>query len=208
MNSTFGFHPSSGLLPDIAETLCDADAPDCVFGDPPGPLLPLHRRRFVNDFWERMVDAMLQPVAEDRRFGIRRVQILGQRIFEFAPDGRIDVQDWAEPPHWLGSRRRVPPAYVRLDEVPEGERWINIFADGFRFELSCRLQAEPLALDNYTDWVFDEARARIRYTFDVDSMRRKIRSALQLDEAVLDRITRAGSTRALLSDYNEQKRRR
>lgn len=68
-----------------------------MFGEPPGPLLPLHRRRCVNEFWERMVDAMLHPVTEDPRFGIRRVQVLGQRIFEFAPDGRIDVQDWADP---------------------------------------------------------------------------------------------------------------
>ncbi len=206
------FQPSSGLTPDPAD-FSESDDESCEFGESPQHLLRAHHRPFVNDFWRRIVRAIERPVEVCLGFGIRRVQVLGQVLYEFAPDGTISVQAWGSPPHSGSSRVSVLPQDVTIDHPPFRDTWIANFQDGFRFEIERRTLAPLTVLDEFTEWLFERVRRRIRHDCDVQAMRRKIRDGLAADPWVLG-IARQIRTRtgdraaALVADYNHVARRR
>ena len=176
------FRPSSGLPPDVVERACaePVEGPG-PFGEPPASLARLHCPRFVDAFWSRMVETMLAPARTDRSRGTRRVQVLGQRIFEFARDGTVSVRDWGPPPHGEASHRAVPAATAPLGRIPCDEDWIERFREGFVFEHQGRVAAGADERARYADWVFAEILPRIRDHFDLDWMRAQIAAALALD---------------------------
>lgn len=108
------FQPSSGLMPDPAD-FSEPDDEPCEFGEPPRHLLRAHHRPFINDFWRRIARAIEAPVEICLGFGIRRVQVLGQVVYEFAPDGTVSVQaSSVEAPARRGARRSQTRGPLRL----------------------------------------------------------------------------------------------
>jgi len=200
------FQPSSGLMPDPAD-FSEPDDEPCEFGEPPRHLLRAHHRPFINDFWRRIVRAIERPVEVCLGFGIRRVQVLGQVLYEFAPDGTISVQAWGSPPHSGSSRVSVLPQDVTIDHPPFRDTWIANFQDGFRFEIERRTLAPLTVLDEYTEWLFERVRRRIRHDCDVQAMRRKIRDGLGAERDVIDAarkpaLTALGAVFVTVADYN------
>lgn len=202
------FSPSSGLMPDIAGTLFERADEVCVFGEPPPRLVEAHHAAFVNGFWMRMVEVMLRPAEVDSSTGMRRVQILGQTIFEFAADGSVDVREWGDPPHW-GSNPlpSVCASDVPVTGIPPQAQWIRTFRRGFRFELRQRTVAPRHVQNRYTRWLFERIVRRIGGDFDLGRMHSEIDRALKLDpsavgvaRALVRRAGRRGP--ATMAEYN------
>jgi len=200
------FQPSSGLMPDPA----DFSRPDdeaCVFGDPPDAMLRAHHRPFVNEFWRRMVRAIEDPVEVDARLGIRRVQVLGQAIYTWLPDGTVSVQLWHSPRSGPTRRVLVPAYGVAASHTPHGDRWLDMFRAGFEFEAFRMTRAPWDTISAHADWLFPRIRRRVRHDCDLRRMRRTVALALAFDPRVVAIARRLPQERRpdgvlTLHDYN------
>lgn len=169
--------PSSGLMPDIAFFVEPRDEP-CEFGEPPRRLLAAHLPAFANEFWRRIRRAVEAPVAIDESLGVRRVQVLGQVLYTRLPDGTFQVQAWRSPPQGPTTRQSVDPALIAVEHIPFRDRWLELFQEGFRFEIQRCTRAPADVLDEYTAWLFERIRFRVRHDCDIRAMRSKVRATI------------------------------
>ena len=185
------FVPAFGYLPAYAQ---DATIDPPVAGwQPPAELAHLHHPAFVQDFWQRLLHRVEHPVEIDQSLGVRRLQVLGTGVFEFAPDGRIATSIWRCPLGAPPERVAIAPDRITVDGVPFRWHWLDeVIFEGFVVEYLDAFgdEARP-GLDAYARWLFARLRrALVRHT-DLRTMRRTIREALAIDPWVLAVARRA-----------------
>jgi len=149
---------------------------------PPANVRARHDPRVLQAFWDRVMDVVRHPVEIDESLGVRRVQILGIGVFEFAPDGRVSVSVWrfghGSEPH----RAAMRGVDVAIDGAPHAWHWLRMIVDGLVSELPRpHYPAAGRHIHAYASWVLEVFRCELARTADLRAMRGEIRGALALD---------------------------
>jgi len=135
----------------------------------------------VQFFWERFRELVRDPVLIDDSLGVRRVQVLGAGVFEFAPDGRVSATAWRFAFCEVPRRGAMRDEDVVLDPGPLGRHWLRAAVHGLAAEIP-----HPLSLNvkrqiaRYADWTYERFRSKLTQA-ELRAMREAIRAALPLD---------------------------
>ncbi|GAB4481456.1 MAG: hypothetical protein OHK0044_29950 [Burkholderiaceae bacterium] len=206
MSPDFPFRSSLLEGCDPVEALFREAPPACVIGDPPRAYRALHLPRFVNRWLQRIGHCIADPVEVACIDGLRHVQVLGQIVLRFAPDGTITPYLWEI--HDILVCEEANPALINLAGMPYGWIWLERFRDAFERELAHRIGGPDHRIPAYAAWVFERIRARVRRDGHLPKMRRRIARTLALDGqalAIARRIVSDSNPRGSvrMSAYNE-----
>ena len=207
---TTSFYPAYGLAPDIADFFEDRiNYKDsyCVVGDPPPREKHLHQPEFVNRFWERLINQIRNPLIIEHKNGVRKVQILGQALYTFDPNGLVKVDIWRIDQKRGAYLEPTSQNTVSILGVPFRMIWFAQFKIGFAFELARFLSKNPDDLNQYVDWVFMRFRKLIRSHCDLRVLRQKVAKGLSVNPFIIEvarRIRRTTNSKKFVSanDYN------
>lgn len=158
----------------------------------------------IQFFWERFRALVRDPVVIDDSLGVRRVQVLGAGVFDFAPDGQVSVSAWRFAFCTTPRREAMPDEEVVLDPGPLAWHWLNAAVHGLAAEIP-----HPLSLNvkrqiaRYADWMYERFSSRLTRA-GMRATREAIFAALPLDPWAVSAARRAQFRNAPLraSVYN------
>ena len=157
----------------------------CVLGSPPARLLPVHCPALVKAWHERLVQALVQPTQVERHNGYRRVQVLGNVIFEFQANGEVQAWDWTFNERDLLALVQLPDPAVVADGVPYRDLWMKGYREGALRSLVTRFPGQSRLCQAYVHWV-SVALIQLCWTDEVQTqVRAHIARALALDPQVM-----------------------
>ena len=145
----------------------------------------------IQFFWERFRDLVRDPVVIDDSLGVRRVQVLGAGVFDFAPDGRVSVSAWRFAFCTAPRREAMHDENVVLDSGPLARHWLRAAVHGLAAEIP-----HPLSLNvkrqiaRYADWTYKRFRSKLTHA-ELRAMREAIRAVLPLDPWAVSAARRA-----------------
>lgn len=181
------------------------------FGDtcptirPSPEVFHLHRSQFVREFWCRMRARMRQPVDIDLSLGVRRVQVLGMAVYEFAPDDSVSTSMWKFA-DGRPVRAAMPESEMSIAGIPHAESWMRWFTQVMAVEYAARYSVPIEDADDYCIDVFD----RWKWKFgkiEVRAMREAIARGVAANPMALEVARRLREDlrpmdAVMASDYN------
>ena len=184
----------------------DADT-SCVIGSPPPRLAAVHNPALVNDWHRRLTQAVAQPTQTEKRKGRRRVQVLGNAIFDFDGKGEVHAYRWSFNELGLPALVQMPDHTVVAQGVPYQSLWMNGYAAGALRTLQAMHPGQTDECRAYAAWASAELASRC-WTNEIQHRARPlITQALALDPQILNIANQIQLTaRALvpirLQEYN------
>ena len=171
---------------DFSDVALDAPANAwCVLGSPPAHLLPVHSPALVKAWHERLVQALVQPTQVERHKGWRRVQVLGNVIFEFQANGQVQLWNWTFNERDLLALERLPDHTVVADGVPYRDLWMKGYQESALRSLVALCPGQSRLCQAYVRWV-GAALSQLCWTDEVQTqVRSDIATALALDAQVM-----------------------
>lgn len=211
--SLHGLLPAFGLLPDIAEFVCDP-GPDQMWVkiDVPPQLLHLHDPVFMGRRWKRLAELVRSPIKTRQDSGSRQVLVvLGCFVFVRLAEGQWRVFEWTYKTLGEPDLRPVHNSSVIAQHAPWRTHWLKTLvrplaleylhwhgqeATDKRMEEACR----------YVDWMMNAFGAKLRKTNALHAVRGLLAVKLDLNPETLrlaNRILHSPATayRATLGDY-------
>ena len=178
-----------------------------VLGSPPKHLASVHCPALIMAWHERLVQAMVQPTQVENHRGHRRVQMMGNAIFDFDARGQVHLWNWTFNERDLPELESFPDHTVVAVGVPYRDLWMQSFRVGALRGLVSHYPGQVRLCQDYVNWV-SQALLNLCWTEAVqEQVRARIASALALDAQVLEiasqiqRSTR-NRTPARLEHYN------
>jgi len=201
-------HSFTKLAPAIDFSNVDIDTQPgwCVLGTPPQHFASVHSASLVNAWYERVSAALAQPVQREVRNGHVRIQVLGTAIFDFDPDGTVELWCWSQEESHHTQLEQLPANQVVVIGSPYQDRWLDFFANGALLRLMDRHADLGLVVD-YVEWIKQRI-STICWGQEVqDQVRESVAQALPFDPEVLmlaQEMAQAGgwSSPLRLSHYN------
>ncbi len=139
----------------------------------------------------RIFDCLREPV-EIRvgSGGTRAVQVLGQAVFGFDADGRIEVALWKADYGVEPVLEPVQAQSISIDPVPYRDVWLGRIVDALSVELGRRhairgSELQQVELLAYANWMQGIYRNQVRRHCDLRLVRTRISTALGLNAQVL-----------------------
>jgi hypothetical protein len=172
---------------DFSDVVLDAPANAwCVLGSPPKHLQAVHSPALVKAWHERLVQALTQPTEIEHHKGHRRVQVLGNAIFDFNAQGQVRLWNWAFNERDLPELVQLPDMTVVAAGVPYKALWMDSYRVGALRSLVAYFPAHVRQCQNYVAWV-SQALIELCWTEEVqEQVRSQIASALALDPQLLE----------------------
>ena len=169
---------------DFSDVALDANA-WCVLGSPPKQLLAVHSPALIKAWHERIVQALVQPTQVENHKGHRRVQVLGNTIFNCDGRGQVHLWRWTFNERDLPELEQLPDHTVVAAGVPYRELWMQGYCAGALRSLVARFPAQARACQEYVDWA-SHALLELCWTEDVqEQVRAQIATVLALDVQLL-----------------------
>jgi hypothetical protein len=164
----------------------------CVLGVPPPQFSSVHCPALVNAWHERLQAALEQPVQVELRRGHRRVQILGDAIFDINATGVVCVYGWVFNERDVQELDEIPSNSVVAKGVPYQGFWMTGWRESaFRTLLSinpgkvalcqgylARVNAQLLELC-WTALVQEQVRTSLAQALDLDGELLTIAQSIQ-----------------------------
>jgi len=180
------FAIKSGIPADRAMPGLWRDAVSDAWPLPPPELRPVHDARRMQQYWERLLLLLRNPVHEvPWRAGWRLCQVLGSAVLLTSPGGQVHAFMW----QGNGADARLshmPSRRVIMTEVPYRWIWLKQLCEQAKAHaLATRHlqgdQAHDDACAAHTEWMFAVFRSRIRHHGDMRQVRERVRAGLGLD---------------------------
>ena len=153
---------------------------------PPVALRPLHDARRMQQYWQRLLLLLRNPVQQVAwRPGWRVCQVLGSAVLATSPSGQVHAFLWQRG----GDAARlshIASRSVIMTEVPYCWVWLKQLCEQAKRHVWATLCLQGNLLREeasaaHTEWMFDVFRNRIRHHGDMRQVRQRIRAGLQLD---------------------------
>ncbi len=172
---------------DFSDMTLDAPANSwCVLGSPPKHLLPVHSPVLIKAWHERLVHAFVQPTQVENHKGHRRVQVLGNAIFDVDARGQVHLWSWTFNERDLPALEQFPDRSVVAVGVPYQNLWMGNYRAGVLRSLVARFPAQARLCQDYVDWA-SQALLALCWTEEVqEQVRAQIATALALDAQLLE----------------------
>ena len=175
------------LLPAIEFTeLAFTPIPDTVslLGDPPANFDVVHSRSLLNTWYNKLQNALKEPVVLERRPGHRRVQVLGSAVFDFATDNTLQVYIWDFDENDRVMLTRLPSHVVVVNGVPHQALWMDCFKLGAFRALAQRHPGQLALCQDYVDWAHDRLVRNCWGQETQNHVRPQIAVALNVDQCL------------------------
>lgn len=157
----------------------------CILGSPPKRLLPVHRPALINAWHERMVRALVQPTEVENRKGHRRVQVLGDAIYDFDVQGQVHLWQWTFNELDLPELQKLPDHTVVAKGAPYGDLWMTGYRTGALRALVAQFPGQTQLCNDYVAWV-SQALLELCWTEVVQAdVRAQIATTLAFDTQLL-----------------------
>ena len=157
----------------------------CIIGNPPERFAAIHSQGLLNAWYKRLQRCVAEPVQLEQRRGHRRVQVLGQAIFDFDEAGVMAVYAWDYDENDRIQLSQLPAQAVVIDGVPYQSIWMERYTLGASRALLQRHPGQEELCRSYVRW----AQRRLASTcWDVktrDRVRYQIAVALDPDMQAL-----------------------
>ena len=158
----------------------------CLLGSPPQRLLDVHCPALIHAWHERLAHALAHPTQVETHKGHRRVQVMGNAIFNFDARGQVHLWLWAFNGDDLPALERLPDHTVVAVDVPYQDLWMKGYAGGALRSLSAMHPGQAELCLDYVAWAAG-ALNELCWTPEVqDQVRTNIKEALALDAKVLE----------------------
>jgi len=182
---------------DFSDTVLQAaPAEPCLLHPIPRHLTEVHWPELVHCWEAQILQALAQPVQLEADGEVRRVQVLGQLIFDFEPDGTASAYRWRQ--DHAAQRfalERLAPSEVVVQGIPEQSDWLDLLKAQALLALYRRFPDRKSDCCNYVAWVGNLMQNTYWGEGTQELVRRQIAEALALDGEVL-----AAAGRIQLSD--------
>jgi hypothetical protein len=184
------FSPAFGLGLDLAALVLYGSGwvqdGQKLFGKVPASLERACSRNFLHYQWSRLLDLVRQPIREVRMVcGLRAVQVLGQSVFVFLPNGCIRAFAW----NW---KEAVGPV---LEEVSNGSialsgeflhrGWMDRLAFMAHAEIKAHSGVASELARAFAQWAFDMFGGLLAQCCDLAWMRERVRAGMALDTSIV-----------------------
>jgi hypothetical protein len=157
----------------------------CLLGSPPKRLLPVHSPALINAWHERLVRGLVQPTEVETRKGHRRVQVLGDAIYDFDAQGQVHLWQWTFNESDLPGLEKLQDDTVVAKGAPYGDLWMTGYRDGALRSLLAQFPGQARLCKAYVEWV-SQALLGLCWTEDEqEQVRIQVATALALDNQLL-----------------------
>ena len=184
-------------------------AQPCVLNTLPSDVADVHWPELVNAWQDQILRALSSPTQVEQRKGQRRVQVLGQVIFDIeVSTGQVAAYRWRrDSGERLVGLERLLDALVIAQGVPFQSLWLDAWRDEALNALYRRYPDQKGRCRNYTAWVAKQLEETFWGLGTQEIVRRHIAEALALDPQVLDvaagiQLTSVARTPVRIQDYN------
>lgn len=124
----------------------------CILGQPPQPLRALHWPALIQAWHERLVKVLCEPTELKNHRGLRRVQVLGDAIFERDHDQQVHVWVWSFDENDRPQLERLPDTAVAVVGTPYRALWLDNYRRGALRTLLAQHPGQETLCANYIDW--------------------------------------------------------
>lgn len=160
-----------------------------VIGKLPQQFASVHCPSLLNAWHERLTQAMAEPTQTERCKGHRRVQVLGNAIFDFDERGVVHAYRWIFNEFDLPALVQMPDQTVVAEGVPYQSLWLNGYTAGFLRSLQALYPGKPELCQSYAEWVSSGLASLIWTDQNQATVRAQIAHDLGLESQILT-ITR------------------
>ena len=195
---------------DLSDAVLQATrAQPCVLDTPPSAVADVHWPELVNAWQDQILRALSSPTQVEQRKGQRRVQVLGQVIFDIEiATGQVAAYRWRrDSGERLVGLDRLLDALVIAQGVPFQSLWLDAWRGEALNALYRRYPDQRGRCRHYTAWVAEQLEETFWGLGTQEIVRRHIAEALALDPQVLDvaagiQLTSWARTPVRIQDYN------
>ncbi len=153
----------------------------------PNALAGVCGRNVIQHHWSRLLRQVREPVETVwLKCGLRAVQILGQNVFVFFPNGCIASYTWEFRQDLGATLVPVPAGTIALDGAYYVKAWIDGLSELAKFEIAQHSGANIRDAQEFAQWQFDLFARKLKAEADVDWMLVRIRQELCLDATVVE----------------------
>lgn len=184
------FFPSFGMPLDIATMIMPLESPpdgDPRIVAPPPEFTDIYNAPLLSAQWDRLIALVREPVKEIySRQGYRAVQVLGQTVLLFLPNGLLHAWVWDS--NWERGMhlRRLPHDAVALSGLYFETDWLLRLAELAVLEIRTHVCFDEWRAYAYGAWTFELFRKVLAEHADISWMRQRIRHSLALDAQVTE----------------------
>lgn len=194
------FMPAFGIPMDIAALCTDGSGwiqdGHRILEKIPVSLVNICTRNVMQYHWSRLLTQVRQPVETIQlKCGLRAVQVLGQNLFVFFPNGCITGYTWEFKRDRGATLVANSAGSIALDGSYYVRAWLDALAELAKFEIAQHSGADTLDAQAFAQWQFDIFARKLKAEADLHWMRIRIGQELQLDRSV------AAMARATISPF-------
>lgn len=156
-----------------------------VLGEPALKFAAIHSQSMLNAWYNKLQNCLAEPVQTEHRHGHRRVHVLDTAIFDFAPNGSLNVYAWDFDENNRVMLAALPLHTVVVQEVPYHSLWMNRFMLGAFRALQLRHPGQSDLCKSYVKWAQGLLKRSCWDTATQGRVRYQIAVALDLDVEAL-----------------------
>jgi hypothetical protein len=154
-------------------------------GNPPAELVAVHCPSLLNAWHARLCQAMDEPTQTEVRKGHRRVQVLGNTIFDFDDLGVVHAWRWSFNTADLPALTAMPDRTVVAEGSPYQSQWITGHTEGFLRSHQAMHPGKADRCKAYAAWATGEMLRIFGTEYNQSRVRQHVEQALALDPQVL-----------------------
>lgn len=184
------FFPSFGMALDVAvmiEPLVSPQDGDPRLYAPPPELGDIYHPKLMDYQWNRLINLVRKPVQEVyTRQGFRALQIVGQTVLLFLPNGLLHAWVWDSTQERGMHLKRASHEAVAVSGQYFENGWLIRLAELATIEIRAHVCFDELRAYAYGAWTFEVFAKVLAQHADIEWMRKRIQHILALDPAIHD----------------------